>query len=124
MDPNNILFNALTVGPTNSGNTQFLVNKRRGPFRCKSDYMVLICPTFVHNKTYDRFVDQDSRIFVIVFLQEEVELWLKLSGHFFRARTRSSFWTTALPQKSGKAALASWALSAFLPAMQASACGF
>ncbi|CAH3163178.1 unnamed protein product, partial [Porites lobata] len=65
MDPNNILFDALTVGPTNSGNTQFLVNIRRGPFRCKFDYMVLICPSFVHNKTYDRFVDQDSRIFVI-----------------------------------------------------------
>lgn len=74
MDPNNILFDALTVGRTNSGNTQFLVNIRRGAFRCKFDYMVLICPSFVHNKTYDRFEDQDSRIFVIVFLQEEVEL--------------------------------------------------
>lgn len=85
MDPNNIPFNALIVGPTKSDKTQYLVNKLRGPFRGKFDYMVLICPTFVHNKTYDGFVDQDSRLFVIVCSQEEVELWLELSSHFFQA---------------------------------------
>ena len=46
--------------------------------------MVLICPTFVHNKTYDRFVDHDSRIFVTGCQQEEVGLWLKLSSHSFQ----------------------------------------
>ena len=46
--------------------------------------MVLICPTFVHNKTYDGFVDGYLHIFVIDCLQEEIELWLKLSSHFFQ----------------------------------------
>ena len=32
MDPNNILFKALIVGPTSSGKTQYLVNQLRGPF--------------------------------------------------------------------------------------------
>ena len=57
MDPRKLPFNALIVGPTNSGKTQYLVGQLRGSFRGKFDYIVLICPTFIHNKTYDGFVD-------------------------------------------------------------------
>lgn len=46
--------------------------------------MVLICPAFLHNKTYDGFVNHNSLIFVINCPQEEVEFWLKLSSHFFQ----------------------------------------
>ena len=54
MDPKKLPFNALIVGPTNSGKTQYLLNQLRGPFRGKFDYIVLLCPTFVKNKTYKR----------------------------------------------------------------------
>ena len=46
-------------------------------------YIVLFCPTFVKNATYDRFVDNDSRIFVVVCMQHEIEGWLKLASYFF-----------------------------------------
>lgn len=112
MDPNNIPFNTLK-DPTSSG------NQLQRPFCGKFDYMVLICPTFVHNKTYDGFVDHDSRIFVIEYQKEEVKLRLKLSCHFFfRGWTGSLFWTIALPQRMWKAELASWSLVAFQAAMQ------
>jgi len=52
MDPSKIPFNALIVGPTNSGKSRFAVDQIYGPFRFKFDYIVLICPTFVQNKTY------------------------------------------------------------------------
>ena len=81
MDPRKLPFNALIVGPTNSGKTQHLLNQLRGPFRGKFDYLVLFCPTFV--KTYDRFVNNDSRIFVVVCMQHEIEVWLKLASYFF-----------------------------------------
>ena len=83
MDPKKLPFNALIIGQTNLGKMQYLVNQLRGPFRGKFDYIVLFCPTFVKNATYNRFVDKDSRIFVVVCLQHEIEGWLKLASYFF-----------------------------------------
>jgi len=77
-DPSKIPFNTLIVGPTNSGKSRFVVDKLYGPFRFKFDYIVLICPTFTHNKTYHRFGENDPRMDVIVCEQHYVEKWLKL----------------------------------------------
>ena len=52
MDPSWIPFNALIVGPMKSGKSRFVVNQLYGPFCGKFDYIVIICPTFAHNKTY------------------------------------------------------------------------
>jgi len=78
MDPSKIPFNALIVGPTNSGKSRFVVDQLYGPFRGKFDYIVLICPTFTHNKTYHRLGENDPRMDVIVCEQHDVERWLKL----------------------------------------------
>jgi len=78
MDPNKIPFNALIVGPTNSGKSRFVVDQLYGPFRGKFDYIVLICLTFTHNKTYHRLGENDLRMDVIVCEQHDVERWLKL----------------------------------------------
>ena len=83
MDPRKLPFNALIVGPTNSGKTQYLLTQLRGPFRGKVDYIVLLCPIFVKNMTYEGFVDRDPHIFVIACLQHEIEDWLRLASYFF-----------------------------------------
>jgi len=59
MDPSNIPSNALILGPTNSGKTQFLLDQFCGPFRGRFDYVMLICPTFAYNKTLYRFTQRD-----------------------------------------------------------------
>jgi len=79
MDPNKIPFNALIVGPTNSGKSRFMVDQIYGPFRFKFDYIVLICPTFAHNKTYHRIGESDPRMDVIVYKEK----WLKLMRWIF-----------------------------------------
>ena len=84
MDPGNIPFNALIVGPTNSGKTQFLVNQLCGPFNGKFDFIVLICPTFAYNKMLYRFGDRDPRLYVIICEQHHVEMWLKLASFAFK----------------------------------------
>ena len=65
MDPGNIPFNALIVGPTNSGKTQFLVNQLCGPFNGKFDYIVLICHTFPYNRTLFRVGEREPRLYVL-----------------------------------------------------------
>ena len=84
MDPHNLPFNALIVGPTNSGKTQFLVNQHCGPFRGKFDYIVLICPTFDENQTLYRFAEKDPRFYPIICEQHEVEIWLKAASFTFK----------------------------------------
>ena len=82
MDPGNIPFNALIVGPTNSGKMHFLVKQLCGPFRAKFDYIVLICPTFAHNRTLYRFAERDPWVYVIICEQHQVEDWLKVASFY------------------------------------------
>ena len=66
MNSNNIPFNLLVVGATNSGKSSFVVEQLYGPFRGKFDYIVLICPTFVHNETFQCIGEKDPRMFRVV----------------------------------------------------------
>ena len=85
MDPGNIPFNALIVGPTNLGKTQFLVNQLCGSFNGKFDFVALICSTFAYNKTLYRFGERDSRLYVLICEQHQVEIWLKLASFAFES---------------------------------------
>ena len=74
MDPEKSLFNALIVGPTNCGKTKYIVNQLCGPFRGKFDYIVLVCPTFVHT---------DDQVFIVTPEQDTVDTLLHSLSFLF-----------------------------------------
>ena len=83
MVPCNIPPNAFIVGPTNPGKLRFVVDQIYVSFLGKFDYIVLICPTFAHNKTYHCIGENDPRMFVIICAQHEVEVWMKFASYLF-----------------------------------------
>ena len=88
MDPRNIPFNALIVGPTNCGKSFFLLDQLYGPFRHKFENIALICPTFAHNSTSFRLGINDPQMYIVICEQHEVEKWLRIVSLFFSG-TRS-----------------------------------
>ena len=85
MDPGNIPFNTLIVGPTNLGKTQFLVNQLCGLFNGKFYYVVLICPTFAYIRMQHHFAERDPQLYVIICEQHQVENWLKIACFYFES---------------------------------------
>ena len=83
MNPDIIPFNALVIGPTNSGKSQFVVDQLYGPFRGKFEFIVLICLTFAHKKTFHRIGERDPRMEIVICEQHEVEKWLKIAKFAF-----------------------------------------
>ena len=63
MNLDNIPFNVLFIGPTNLGKSMFVVDQLYSFFCGKFNYIVLICRTFVHNKTYQWIGEKDQRMF-------------------------------------------------------------
>ena len=81
-----IPFNCIITGPTNCGKTQYLVEQLRGHYRGVFDYIVLVCPTYAHNKTYRDFGKGDKRFFVLSpnsSDQDEINELLTLCSSFF-----------------------------------------
>ena len=60
-----IPFHMIITGPTNCGKTKYLIDQLRGPFRKVFEYIVLICPTYAKNRTYQGFARGDKRFFVL-----------------------------------------------------------
>lgn len=58
-------FRCTITGPTNCGKTKYLLDQLRRPFKGVFDYIVLIYPTYVKNKTYHQFAKGKKRFFVL-----------------------------------------------------------
>ena len=58
-------FHCIITGPTNCGKTKYLVDILRSSYRNVFEYIILICPTYAKNKTYEGFGHNDPRFIVL-----------------------------------------------------------
>ena len=86
MNPEHIPCNAIIVGPTGCGKTQFVVKQLLGPFRHKFDYIVLLCPTYVNNKTWSGIGVSDDDFFVDILDPNELSNHFKIWNKQFLSR--------------------------------------
>ena len=86
MNPEHIPCNALIVGSTGCGKTQFVVGQLLGPFRYKFDYIILLCPTYVNNKTWSGIGIADDEFFVDILDPNELSNHLKFWHKQFSSR--------------------------------------
>lgn len=60
-------FNMLVSGMTGCGKTHYILDLLETEFKNKFDYIIIICPSFDYNKTYNRkWIDNDECIFPLV----------------------------------------------------------
>ena len=73
----------VSSGPTNSGKTTFIVNLLKETFNQKFDFIFLLCPTFINNKTWDNFAENDKDFFIIIPEHHQINDWLKIISFAF-----------------------------------------
>src|SRR5271166_6680061 len=72
-------FNMLISGMTGCGKTHFVLDLLENEFKNKFDYIIIICPTFVYNKTYNRkFICTDPCIMPAIVQDKLNEVLEKL----------------------------------------------
>ena len=59
-------FNMIISGVTNSGKTHFMLDLLETVYRDYFDFIVLFCPTFFHNETYNREWIFSDKSFIVI----------------------------------------------------------
>ncbi len=71
-------FNMMIVGMTGCGKTYYLLNMLEEEYFGHFEYIFLICPTYIWNKTYQEWIHKDCEyFFAIPSNQNSVEYFIK-----------------------------------------------
>ena len=77
--------NMIIVGVTGCGKTHYLLKMLENDYKGHFEYIFLICPTYLWNKTYQEWkYKDDKKFFPIPCDQDEVEKFLKFVMHYFK----------------------------------------
>ena len=76
-------FNAIILGMTSCGKTFYLLQLLETDYKNHFEKIFLICPTFVHNKTYQEWKYVNDEDFIVIPCdQDDVEYHLRQVTHF------------------------------------------
>ena len=76
-------FNMLISGITNCGKTQYVLDLLETHYIDKFDYIVIFCPTFLINKTYDRKFVYNKNVLIIDMNIADLDTLLEICMDFF-----------------------------------------
>jgi len=76
-------FNMLISGITNCGKTHYIFDILEKFYINKFDYIIIYCPTFLINKTYDRKIMHNKNIIIIDMSITDLDELLEINMDFF-----------------------------------------
>ena len=76
-------FNTLISEITNCGKTHYVLNLLEKLYKNKSDYIVIYCPTFLVNNTYDRKFIYNNNNIIIIDINNNLDEYFEINMKFF-----------------------------------------
>ena len=76
-------FNMLISGITNCGKTHYIFDILENHYINKFDYIIIYCPTFLINKTYDRKIMHNKNVLIIDMSITDLDELLEINMDFF-----------------------------------------
>ena len=76
-------FNMLISGITNCGKTHYVLDLLEKHYKNKFDYVVIYCPTFLVNNTYDRKFIYNYKNIIIININNNLDEYLEINMKFF-----------------------------------------
>ena len=71
---------AMFVGVTACGKTEFLLRLLETIYKSHFEFIVILCPTILDNKTYlsRKWIFDDKNVFIVCDLEGKLNEWIKL----------------------------------------------
>ena len=71
---------ALFVGVTACGKTEFLLQLLETVYKSHFEFIVILCPTILDNKTYlsRKWIFDDKNLFIVCDIEGKLNAWIKL----------------------------------------------
>ena len=68
------------VGVTACGKTEFLLQLLETVYKNHFEFIIILCPTILHNKTYlsRKWIFDDKNIFIVCDVEGKLNEWIKL----------------------------------------------
>ena len=74
------------VGATACGKTEYLLKLLETKYRDHFEYIVILCPTILDNKTYlsRKWIFDDNNVFIVCDVEDKINAWIRLFTNTFK----------------------------------------